>query len=119
MTGLLLIGGFFRSLQFTSINALTYADIPPLRMSGATTLTSVGQQLSLSLGVSIGAIALETATQFSGGVIVAQDFIFPFLVVGAITLSSLIPFRLLAHDAGDEMSGRQRRAIASVEAPHH
>jgi len=119
MTGLLLVGGFFRSLQFTSINALTYADIPPRRMSGATTLTAVGQQLSLSLGVSIGAIALETATQFSGGVIVAQDFIFPFLVVGAVTLSSLIPFSRLAHDAGDEMSGRQRRAIEAAESPDH
>ncbi len=59
MTGLLLIGGFFRSLQFTSINALTYADVPPQRMSSATTLTSVAQQISLSVGVSLGAVVLE------------------------------------------------------------
>ena len=118
MTGLLLIGGFFRSLQFTSINALTYADIPQQRMSGATTLTAVGQQLSLSLGVSIGAIALETATGFSGGTIVARDFVFPFLVVGAVTLSSLIPFMKLAHDAGDEMSGRKAVVAPLESAPH-
>ena len=108
MTGLLLIGGFFRSLQFTSINALSYADISSLRMSRATTLISVAQQLSLSVGVSVGAIALETSTRFTGGAIVASDFWFPFLVVGAISLASLIPFRMLAQDAGDEMSGRRR-----------
>ncbi len=117
MTGLLLVGGFFRSLQFTSINALTYADIPQARMSGATTLTAVGQQLSLSLGVSIGAVALQAATRFSGGTIVAQDFVFPFLVVGAITLSSLIPFSRLAHDAGDEMSGRKAAPVPLQSAP--
>ena len=49
ITVLLLVGGFFRSLQFTSINALNFADVPPARMSRATTLTSVAQQLSLSL----------------------------------------------------------------------
>jgi MFS family permease len=108
MTGLLLIGGFFRSLQFSSINALSYADITSLRMSRATTLTSVAQQLSLSVGVSVGAIALEWTTSRNGGAILASDFWLPFLVIGVISLSSLIPFRLLAQDAGDEMSGRHR-----------
>jgi len=111
MTGLLLVGGFFRSLQFTSINALSYADITHLKMSRATTLASVAQQLSLSIGVSVGAVALETATRFSGGQIVASDFWFPFLVIGLISLSSLIPFRQLDRDAGAEMSGhRMQRA---------
>ena len=114
MTGLLLVGGFFRSLQFTAINALTYADISPIRMSRATTLTSVTQQLSLSLGVSIGAVALQTTTHFSGGAIVAGDFWLPFLAIGAISLSSLIAFNELAHDAGDEMSGRHRAAPTPV-----
>ena len=86
-------------------------------MSGATTLTAVGQQLSLSLGVSVGAVALQTATRFSGDTIVARDFIFPFLLIGALTLSSLIPFRRLAHDAGDEMSGR--RPATPVSATSH
>jgi EmrB/QacA subfamily drug resistance transporter len=111
MTGLLLVGGFFRSLQFTAINALGYADVSPARMSRATTLTSVAQQLSLSLGVSIGAIALETTTRFTGGEIVAGDFIVPFVVVGLISVASFIPFRRLAHDAGNEMSSHKGRAL--------
>ncbi len=112
MTGLLLIGGFFRSLQFSSVNALSYADISSLRMSRATTLTSVAQQISLSVGVSVGALALETATRFSDGNIVAGDFWFPFLTIGVISLSSLIPFLQLERDAGSEMSGHRRdRAV--------
>ncbi|HET7714965.1 MAG TPA: DHA2 family efflux MFS transporter permease subunit [Bauldia sp.] len=105
MTGLLLIGGFFRSLQFTSVNALAFADIAPDRMSRATTLTSVAQQLSLSIGVSIGATALEITVASSGGTIGPSSFAPAFVVVGALTILSAVPFAFLARDAGREMSG--------------
>jgi EmrB/QacA subfamily drug resistance transporter len=106
IVALLLVGGFFRSLQFTSINALSYADVPSERMSRATTLTSVAQQLSLSLGISIGAIALEFTTRIEGGAIGATSFVPAFLVIGALTTLSVLAFLLLPKDAGDEMSGR-------------
>ena len=107
MTGLLLIGGFFRSLQFTSVNALSFADVPPQRMSRATTLTSVAQQLSLSLGISVGAVTLEITTTLSGGKITAADFWPAFTLVGLLSALSAIAFMLLPADAGDEMSGRR------------
>jgi EmrB/QacA subfamily drug resistance transporter len=105
MTGLLLISGFFRSLQFTSVNALNYADVPVARMSRATTFASVAQQLSLSIGISLGAIMLELVSR--GGELTASSFRPAFLVVGALSAVSAIPFFLLARDAGDEMSGRR------------
>ncbi|MBN9008880.1 MAG: DHA2 family efflux MFS transporter permease subunit [Rhizobiales bacterium] len=107
MTGLLLVGGFFRSLQFTSVNALSYADIPQERMSRATTLTSVAQQLSLSIGISIGAIALELTVGAGGGAITAADFVPAFVVVGVLAMFSAIPFAFLARDAGREVSGHR------------
>ncbi len=107
MTLLLLISGFFRSLQFTSINALAFADVPPQRMSKATTFTSVAQQLSLSLGISVGAITLELVSAGSGGEITADSFWPAFLIVGLIALAAMIPLSRLREDAGDEMSGRQ------------
>ena len=55
----LLVGGFFRSLQFTSLNTLAYADIAEPAMSHATTLSSVAQQLSLTFGVGLGALLLH------------------------------------------------------------
>ena len=106
MVGLLLVGGFFRSLQFTSVNALSYADVPPEKMSGATTLASVSQQLSLSVGISVGAIVLEATTHWTDGRIEASSFAPAFLVIGVLTLLSIFPFLRLPRDAGDEMSGR-------------
>jgi hypothetical protein len=55
----LLVGGFFRSLQFTSLNTLAYAEVTAPAMSRATTLASVGQQLSLTFGVGLGALILH------------------------------------------------------------
>ncbi len=106
ISGLLLIGGFFRSLQFTSINALAFADIPPERLSSATTLTSVAQQLSLTIGITVGALVLELTAQAGGGEIGADDFLFAFAAIGVLSLASLFVFLPLAPDAGDEMSGR-------------
>ncbi|GMA74106.1 hypothetical protein GCM10025880_05230 [Methylorubrum aminovorans] len=62
----LLLGGCVRSLQFTCVNAIAYADLESREMSAATSLASVAQQLSLSLGVSIGALALEGAASWHG-----------------------------------------------------
>ena len=50
----LLTGGFFRSLQFTALNAMGYADIPQPLMSRASSLASMFQQLAQSLGVGLG-----------------------------------------------------------------
>ena len=61
MIGILMLGGFFRSLQFTSINALAYAEVPTSRMSRATALAAVGQQVSLATGVAIGVVGVKVA----------------------------------------------------------
>ncbi|MCX7898831.1 MAG: DHA2 family efflux MFS transporter permease subunit, partial [Methylocystis sp.] len=55
----LLIGGFFRSLEFTALNSIAYADVDPAHMSNATGFASAAQQLSLSTGVAVGAATLE------------------------------------------------------------
>ena len=55
-----MVGGFFRSLQFTAINTVAYAEVEPAQMSRATTLVSVNQQLAISAGVAIGAFTVES-----------------------------------------------------------
>ena len=54
MIAILLSGGFFRSLQFTAINTIAYAEIEPAKMSRATAMVAAAQQLSLSTGVAVG-----------------------------------------------------------------
>jgi EmrB/QacA subfamily drug resistance transporter len=102
----LLIGGFFRSLQFTAYNAVAYADIPRERMSGATSLYSTIQQVSLTLGVSIGAGVLELSMAALGhGTPQIADFSTGFLVVAAISMMAGPVTMLMPRDAAQEMSG--------------
>jgi len=108
MIVILLSGGFFRSLQFTSINTLAYAEIEPQLMSRATTLVSVAQQLSLSTGVAVGALVVETTLRLQHGTIMgAWDFPPAFLAVGALSASAAFVFARLPPDAGAELSGRK------------
>jgi EmrB/QacA subfamily drug resistance transporter len=107
MFGLLLVGGFFRSLQFTCINTLAYADVPHERVSRATALTSVGQQLSLSAGVAVGAMAVEIAVWAHGQhALGAADFPPAFFAVAAISAASVLTFLRLPHEAGWELANR-------------
>ncbi len=102
----LLIGGFFRSLQFTSINTLGYADIDQQRMSQATSFTSMGQQLSLSAGVASGAILVHLTMAARGGTaLTATDFVPAFLTVGVCAALSCLAYVRLPADAGAEVSG--------------
>jgi EmrB/QacA subfamily drug resistance transporter len=117
--GLLLAGGFFRSLQFTGINTLTMSDVPQPRMSQASSFSSIAQQLSLSVGVGIGAMALHfTIALSASSTIVAADFPPAFFLVGAIAMISALFYLPLAASAGAEVTGhRARVAVAdSVEA---
>ena len=105
--GVLLIGGFFKSLQFTSINAIAYADIESKAMSRATSFASVAQQLSLSAGVAIGALVLEIQRVGRHEVSVeAGDFPLAFVVVAVIAATSAFIFARLPKDAGSSLSAR-------------
>jgi MFS family permease len=107
MVALLLVGGFFRSLQFTCINAIAYAEVQTARMSRATALVSVAQQLAISAGVAFGALAVEFTVELrSGGLLQANDFPPAFLAVAAISAVSALIFMRLQPEAGAEMAAR-------------
>jgi EmrB/QacA subfamily drug resistance transporter len=115
MIAVLLAGGFFRSLQFTSINVIAYAEVEPARMSRATSLVAVAQQLSQSVGVAVGALALETVLRFKGQTgLTAEDFPPAFLLVGLVSASSIPLFARMPADAGAEMADR-RPAVSSQD----
>jgi EmrB/QacA subfamily drug resistance transporter len=111
---ILVVGGFFRSLQFTAINTVAYAEVEPPQMSRATTLVSVNQQLAVSAGVAVGAFSVET-TMWLRHVTELNATVFPpaFLVVGVISAASCWLFWQMPDDAGHEISGRKAVAISS------
>ncbi len=102
----LLVGGFVRSLQFTAYNTIAYADLDRRQMSAATSLYSTIQQLSLTLGITAGAAALEISALLSGR---AQpgigDYGMAFLTIGFISALAAPASAGLARDAGAELTG--------------
>ncbi|BCJ90819.1 MFS transporter [Terrihabitans soli] len=113
---LLLFGGFFRSLQFTSVNALGYSDIDQKRMSHATSFMSVAQQVSLSVGVSIGALTLEASMRARGGTTLEPgDFTWAFIVVAVVSALAFINFLRLPANAGAEVSGHKSKKLVAPD----
>jgi len=104
----LLIGGFFRSLQFTALNALGYADVPAESMSRASSLSSMFQQLAQSLGVGLAALLIHYTVAWHGSHALRVADIAPaFAIVALLSLGSLFFFVPLPKDAGAEVSGRR------------
>ncbi len=107
---ILFVGGCFRSMQFTSLNALAFAEVSNRDMSYATSFSSMIQQLSLSMGVTIGAFGLEISQFLRGDTqILVTDFQPAFFLVAGLSMLSLIPFAWLPRNAGEEMSGHRHR----------
>ncbi|MEM7192791.1 MAG: DHA2 family efflux MFS transporter permease subunit, partial [Pseudomonadota bacterium] len=110
----LLLGGFFRSLQFTAVNSIAYADIEEHEMSKATSFASVSQQLSMSAGVAVGAFVLELQRLGRDShEVLASDFPLAFLIVSAICASSALIFMRLPKNAGASLSQKAQNLEAN------
>ncbi len=109
ISGLLFVGGLFRSLQFTAFNAIAYSDITRSQMSAATALTATAQQIALTLGIVVGAMSLEASTALHHHRrAAASDFAFALVLV-SVTGALAIPIcATLPADAGEAISGRRR-----------
>ncbi len=101
---LLGVSGFLRSAQFTSSNALSYADVERGEVSQASTLATVIQQVSMSLGVSIGGLTLHLAR--GSGTLTPDRFTMPFLVIGLLSLLAVPIYLRLPANAGAGIGGR-------------
>jgi MFS family permease len=107
----LLMAGLTRSMQFTALATLTFADIEPHQRASSSTLSSMMQQVAAGVGVAIAAILINLSEAWRGGSHLAlADFRFAFLVVGVVALAASTLFLRLAPDAGAEVSGHIRRA---------
>ena len=101
-----LAGGLFRSLQFTSMHALSYADITTQQAGAATSISSVAQQVSLSMGVAVGALVLELS-QHAHGRLAPGPADFQLALVTVAAISALCVFKMIAlpADAGAALTG--------------
>lgn len=104
------LGGAFRSLEFTGVNTLAFADVPAESMSAASTLNATITQLATGLGVAVAATVVHVAA--GGGVPSVLDFRVGFLVGAAIALVGALLFLRLDRDAGAVVSAGRTKAAA-------
>jgi hypothetical protein len=107
---MLAAGGFFRSLQFTAMAALGFADIPPEQMSRASTTTSMAQQLVQSVGIGLSAVLLHALQLSRHEAQLTWQAVTPaFAVMAAVSAVSLFWFLRLPPNAGHEINGPRLR----------
>lgn len=107
LIGLLFIGGLSRSLQFTAISSLSYAEMPQNLMSRATSFSAMAQQFSQSFGVGLTALVVHFSLVASGhSSLTAADIMPGFWAIGAASLLSTIQFSRLHAQTGADMRER-------------
>jgi MFS family permease len=117
MLAMLLVGGFIRSMFFTGVNALSYAEVSAEDTSKATPITAVFQQLSIALGVALAGGILEVSTSIHGGSLTLGDFHIAFFIVAAVSAAASLSFMRLAPDAGNAVSGHGRLTTPKTLEP--
>ncbi len=110
----LFVNGLCRSMQFTCLSTLAFADIPKPDLSSATSFFSMITQMSMGMGVAVGAIALRGAGLLDGnahGTPTTKEFHIAFLLVAGLTLLGTIDCFTLDRDAGAAVSGHRSSPV--------
>lgn len=109
IVALLFIAGATRSMQFTALATLAFADVDADRRSSATTISSMSQQLSMVFGVAVAAGCLNLFQMWRGAPALGlADFHGALLVMGALVGVASLYFLVLTRDAGAELSGHRQ-----------
>ncbi|OPB92585.1 MFS transporter [Elizabethkingia occulta] len=100
--------GFFNSIQFTSMNTISIADLRNFQTSSGNSLLSVNQQLAIGFGITFGLIVLKL---FENSALIKGDvhnaFRYTFLTIGILTIISGFVFRRLHISDGKNMKSKQ------------
>jgi EmrB/QacA subfamily drug resistance transporter len=114
----LVLNGFFQSLQFMAYNTIAYADVARDIMSTATSFYTTFQQMTLTVGIALSAATLATSIRLTGHTAPQlSDFSAAFLFVSAISMLAPAIATRLDRSAGVELSGHRDRPGKSRLAP--
>lgn len=109
---ILYLGGVFRSIQFTGISTLAFADVASPQMSYANTLFSTATQLATGLGITLGAIGIRLGEKASVWLDLAAlpgiSFRLAFVFIALICLAGMIDTLQLTRDAGSAVSRKSQ-----------
>ena len=108
---ILYLGGVFRSIQFTGVSTLAFADVPAAQMSDANTLFSTASQLAVGLGITLGAIGIRIGEKVSEAMGIAgmpgMSFRLAFVAIALICLVGMVDTLRLTKDAGSAVSSKK------------
>ncbi|KDH82076.1 hypothetical protein SL42_00642 [Klebsiella pneumoniae] len=109
---ILYLGGVFRSIQFTGVSTLAFADAPAAQMSDANTLFSTASQLAVGLGITLGAIGIRLGEQVGDWLHLTElpgiSFRLSFVFIALICLVGMIDSLHLAKTAGSSVSEKKK-----------
>ena len=108
---ILFFHGAARSMEFTCLTTLAYAEIPPEKMSRANGFLSAVMQLSLGMGVAIGAITLRLVAHARGHSAATpqlRDFHLAVLIMAFVALGPVFDSLSLPPNAGAGTSGHRQ-----------
>ncbi|HFY9904427.1 TPA: MFS transporter [Klebsiella pneumoniae] len=109
---ILYLGGVFRSIQFTGVSTLAFADVPAAQMSDANTLFRTASQLAVGLGITLGAIGIRLGEQVGDWLHLTElpgiSFRLSFVFIALICLVGMIDSLHLAKTAGSSVSEKKK-----------
>jgi len=109
VAGLLVINGLTRSLQFSTLSTLAFADIGQDAMSDANGLFNTILQLGAAAGVTAAAMSVHAGADLAGALGLSgagADYRFAFVAMAALALAGLSGARKLPRDAGRTLTAR-------------
>ncbi|AYG63807.1 DHA2 family efflux MFS transporter permease subunit [Rhizobium jaguaris] len=108
----LFIGGMCRSMHFTALNTIAFADIPAQQMTGANTVFSTAFQVTMGMGIAVGAIGIRIGQAISAPLgmngITAIEFRLAFVMLGIIALLAVVDCLPLDPKAGENVSRKPK-----------
>lgn len=105
---LLLLAGLTRSMQFTAMNTLSFADTTTAQRSSASTLSTILQQVTMILGISLSVLILGLLQNLEGTSEMSRgNLALTFIVIGLIGVAGALGCLRLQKTAGAEVAGRQ------------
>ena len=112
LSGVMLVVGMARSIAFTAMMALSFADVEDAELGGATVINNLANALSAAMGISLAALLLNAAR--GAGPETLADYRVAILGLAAIGALAIPLFARLPRDAGAEVSGHRLRAAPEL-----
>lgn len=106
IVAVMFLSGMFRSMQFTGIATLAFADVPSEKMTNANSFLSTIQQMSSGMGIALGAVSLRFSNLIHGeepGVYSLADFKMSFLFMAFLATIHLYGYTKLSKTDGDSV----------------